>query len=315
MKLKLSILTVLILIITSTLFYSCSNEDSVNIENEKADFLNELKAFNTNYQLNVIDTQENPTILSKTGDECGFWCGLANVVVVAGADLAGAAAGVEAVAVIAGAITAGSGGTGAPAGAAIVVGGAIVGGGAASILAGREIINQSEAIKSTKYEKNENFGKKMFVKNLNINYPSNYSYLKNVGEQHNLEIYRQNNGLLKTNGETTDFELIESTEEWKEAIRKIENMTETYVNNDFNTVELTKSLFNEGLISKDIETVLNVFYNIYNNIQIDQNVQDIVNFYINAISNSTVLSYKDKVALISAFSVASESPYFWLNQN
>lgn len=312
-KLKLSILTVLTLIITSSLFYSCSNEDSVGIENEKVDFLNELKAFNTNYQLTVIDVQENPILLSKGDDDCGFWCGLANVVVVAGADLAGAAAGVEAVATIAGAITAASGGTGAPAGAAVVVGGAVVGAAAGSILAGREIINSERS--TTNYKKNDFFGKKLFIKNLNINYPTDYSFLKKVGKLHNLEIYTHNNGLSQRNTEISDFETVKNTEEWKIFIKKIENITQTYVNNNFNTTELTKLLFNDGLISKDIENVLNVFYNIYNNIQIDQNVQDIVNFYINAISNSTVLSYKDKVALISAFSVASESPYFWLNQN
>ena len=51
-KLKLSILTVLTLIITSSLFYSCSNEDSVGIENEKVDF--SLIKQNINYALILL---------------------------------------------------------------------------------------------------------------------------------------------------------------------------------------------------------------------------------------------------------------------
>lgn len=309
-KLKLSILTVLTLIITSSLFYSCSNEDSVGIENEKVDFLNELKAFNTNYQLTVIDVQEDPVLLSK-GDDCGFWCTVGKVVVVAGADLAGAAVGVKAVAVIAGA-TAGTG-VGTPLAAGLVVGGAVLGGAAGSIVAAVKV-NEATSQKAFK-KSNNSFGKKLFIKNLDIKYPPEFSYLEKTGELHNIELYNHFNGFSRKTTKLTDIESIEDTEEWKEAIGKTEDIINNYVSNNFNTDNLTKSLYDEGLISKDIQNVLNIFYDIYNNIQNSGNIKDISNFYINAISNSNVLSYEDKTALIVSFSVASESPFYWSNQN
>ncbi len=67
----------------------------------------------------------------------------------------------------------------------------------------------------------------------------------------------------------------------------------------------------KGLLIK----ISNIFYDIYNEIQNSDNIKDIINFYIDTIANSNVLTKEDKIALIVAFSVASESPFYWSTQN
>lgn len=302
---------IMTILFCASILLSCSNEENVELnENLKTEFFNELKSFNTDYQINIIDKQiKNENLALK--EDCGFLCTLAKVVVVAGADLAGAAVGVKAVAVIAGG-TAGTG-VGTPLAAGLVVGGAVVGGASASIIAGVKV-SEAKSQKTSK-KSNNSFGKKLFIKNLDINYPLEFSYLKKTGELHNVELYNHFNGFSRKNSKSAEFESMEETKEWKETITKTEKIINNYVSNNFNTDNLTKSLFDEGLISEDIQNVLNIFYDIYNNIENSDNVKDINNFYINAISNSKVLSKEDKTALIVSFSVASESPFYWSNQN
>jgi len=287
---------------------SCSNEENTELNDiNKTEFFNELKAFNSNYQLNVIDKQQSQTTFSKTdddNDECGFWCTVGQVVVVAGADLGGAAAGVKAVGGIATGLNIATGGT---AGTAVAVAGGVIGGGAASILAADKLSDEKKTANK--------FGKKLYIKNLNIIYPKKYSYLSEVGKMHNEEVFNHYNNFSKKMYKNSDFEIIENSKEWKNAISKIENSVNNYVENDFKKEELTSSLSRQGLITEDIQNVLNVFYTIYNSSQQEKNIEDIVNFYINAISSTNILSEGDKEALIVAFSVASESPFYWLNQN
>jgi len=95
---------------------------------------------------------------------------------------------------------------------------------------------------------------------------------------------------------------------------EIQNSIKKYVSNGFNISELTSELLNKNLISKNMALVFNKFFKIYNNSEREVNIKEIINFYINSIASTTVLSNSDKVALISSFSIASESPFYWSNQ-
>ena len=85
------------------------------------------------------------------------------------------------------------------------------------------------------------------------------------------------------------------------------------IDNDINN--LTLSLKDKSLITDNIKNVLDTFFVIYNQSENNHNIEDIVNFYTQAVSDEDSLTDTEKEALIASFSVASESPYFWANQN
>ena len=306
-----------VLLITCLMLFSCSSRDIENDadENSKVEFLNKLENFNVNYQLNVIDKQEKSS--SRFKKKCGWWCKLGNAAVIAGADIVGAGAGAASVQVIAAGVGAATAGTGY----AIVTGAAAIISGAGASIAAADAQTQSDedhtdegndgklAEKSSK-----TFGKKMIIENLNIEYPSRFYNLKNIGKLHNEEVNNFYNNKKSKLAKTKGNDILDS-EEFIKINYEIKNSIKKYVSNDFNIDELTSELLRKKLISENMSLVFDKFFRIYNNSKKGKNIQDIVNFYINSIANTDVLSNSDKAALISSFSVASESPFYWINQN
>lgn len=310
-KLKLNVLQVFVLFFTvSTIVTSCSSEESTElIENQlNSEFLTKLNNFNSEYQPKIGTHTHGISKQSKCSD---CWGGFMDFLAVAGADIVGAGAGAAAVKEIAAGVGVATGGTGA----AVVVGvAAVVAGAGASVVA-------SNALDDKKSSKIFNY--KNYVKSLNIEYPEKYNYLSNVGSLHNEQVFNilnsgksieKFNCSLAKNSAASDFETISNTQEWQNVISELGNSIDSY-SSDSNINNLTSSLENKSLISENIKTVLDSFFEIYNQSANNHNIQDIVNFYAQAVSNETTLSETEKEALIASFSVATESPYFWANQN
>ena len=312
-KLNVNVLVILALFTTSSIFYSCSRDiENDAIERSKVEFLNELEFFNSNYQLNIIDKQKKQSLHAKK--KCNWWCKLKNVLVVASYDIIGAGAGAAAVQVVAAGLGVATGGTGY----AIVTGAAaIITGAGASIDAANSLehmqLNEDDTGGPIAAKSSKTFGKKMITENLDIRYPPQFDNLKDIGKLHNEEVntfYNKKKSKLakiKGNNILDSKEFIKINNEIKSSVKK-------YVANDFNTDGLISELLNKNLVSENMALVFNKFFKIYNNSEKRENIQDIVNFYISAIANTNVLSDADKTALISSFSVASESPFYWLNQ-
>ena len=222
----------------------------------------------------------------------------------------GAFAGAKAVGAIAGTIAVGSGGTGAPVAAGVVIAASVVVGAGASIAAGVKINDATS--KKTPNKSNNSFGKKLFIQNLDVKYPIKYSYLSEVGKLHNIEV---NNFFTKKHSNKSSSNDILNSVEFNDINNKIQLSVNNYVDNDFNIEKFTDDLLEKELIDEKMKLVYDIFFDIYNNSSNSKNIQDIVNFYIEAIANTNVLSEDEKRNLIISFSVASESPFYWSNQN
>jgi hypothetical protein len=309
-NLKINILQIFILLFTvSTLITSCSNEENTELDDNQlnSEFLQKMNNFNSEYQPKIGTHTHDNDGLNRCSD---CWGGFLDFLAVAGADIVGAGAGAVAVKEIAAGVGIATGGTGA---AVVVVAAAVVAGAGASVAASNALNQRTSS----------GFNYKNYVKSLNILYPQNYNYLSNVGSLHNEQVFNiLNNGMSQSkfncsfarNSETSDFDLISQTQEWQNVIKEVKSSVDLYSSeNDINN--LTLSLKGKSLISGNIKTVLDSFFEIYNQSENSHNIQDIVNFYVQAVSNETSLSETEKEALIASFSVATESPYFWANQN
>ena len=164
---------------------------------------------------------------------------------------------------------------------------------AASIVAADKVNSGSNQLKSLI---NNDFGKNVVYSNLNIEYPNGFNYLENIGIKHNQYVSNHYNGILSKSSNNED-DILNSTE-FINANNDIQNSIGQYVDSDFDMSLLISDLLNKGYLTDDMSQVLNIFFDIYNNSENTQNIEDIVNFYINAISSTTVLSNEDKEALM-----------------
>lgn len=284
----------------ATFIIGCETENSVPViqNNLNQDFLTTLETFNHDYHSKLGTHTTNEKSMRKCS-EC--WGGFTDFLIVAGADIVGAGAGAVAVKEIAAGVGIATGGSGA----AVVVGAAAVVSGAGASIAANSQLNDKN------YSKPE-----MYTKNLNIEYPDELEYLANIGSLHNVQVFNTlsgKNNYLFGSKTGNDFTTISKTPEWQGVMSEIENSINEYsIHNDINL--LTSSIAKKELITSNTKTVLDIFFGIYNKAQNSHNIQDIVNYYITAINKESTLSNTEKEALISAFSVASESPYFWENQ-
>lgn len=293
----------------ASLIFSCTSEENTEL-NETAmnsDFMQKLNTFNTDYQSKIGEHPHSSNGQNRCSD---CWGGFLDFLVVAGADIAGAGAVAAAVKEIAAGVGVATGGTGA----AVVVGVAAVVSGAGASVAASNALDERSSNKSIY---------KNYIKSLNIKYPRQYDYLSNVGSLHNEQVFNilsnkvDKNKFSRSfgrNTENSDFELISQTQEWQDVISEVENSSTLYsIDNDINN--LTLSLKDKSLITDNIKNVLDTFFVIYNQSENNHNIEDIVNFYTQAVSDEDSLTDTEKEALIASFSVASESPYFWANQN
>ena len=287
-------------LVGGAIFFSCSYDKDSEIESTISDkFILKLKGFNNEYQSNL---GYHPHGQVKCSD---CWGGFMNFLAVAGSDIAGAGAGAAAVKEIAAGVGVATGGTGA---AVIVGGAAVVAGAGASVVAYNALPKSSSRLPV-----------KRFTKKLDIKFPVNYIEFNSIGAGHNECVYKMMNDKFDDGQEyyksSEDFDKIQNTLAWQEVIEKINVVSLNYAQEDYNIEALVEKYKTTELITPNMEVVFRHFFEIYNRSENSHNIEDIVNFYIEAISSESTLSETEKQALLSSFSVASESPFFWANQN
>lgn len=273
-------------IIGLTFLMSCQKKEIPT----SPDLLENLKQFNTTYQANHFSN-------SSESSSKGFWSALGDALIVAGADIVGAGAGVVLVKEAAAVAGLATGGTGA----AVVAGtAAVISGGGASVAASR-------ALKS---------GTSLSFGNLNINYPQDYTHLSNCGINHNIEVYnimtKGSSYFCNNSNAKSENDEIFNSEEWNLFMDELLQLIGEYRQNE-NIDDLIVSLKMESKISPKMANVFELFFEIFNQIREDKNVEEIVEFYMNTIATSDYLDSTEKEALVASFSVASESIYYWLN--
>ena len=311
--------------------FSCSTEEeklTVTSSNSKESFFNELNAFNNNYQTSVIDKQiKDASLESKS---CDWWCQFGRVVVVAAADIGGAAAGVKAGAGIAVGLGAATGGTGA----------IVVAGGAGLIMGAAASIGAAQAVQEVRLDPDPNFGTHGFIGSEEDIFIGKIESPEELVKQHNLLVasYYEKQKTLSKSGLRNSEELsvynslvedvfvaeaneellavknVLESDEFKAVNQGIEASVIKYRESGYDQNVFLSDLTNKGYINEDMNMVLTYFFNIYLNSENITNVDQISAHYEEAVNRSN-LSKLDKEALISAFSVAKSSPEFWRNQN
>lgn len=280
---------------------SCNKDESTqnfSYEPERNNFIEELTSFNTSYA-RVIDSTYSTLAATSTKGWSEFWDKVGDALIVAGADIVGAGAGAASVQGIATAVGVATAGTGY-----VIVtcaAGAIAGAGA-SVEAYRLINPSVEEVQS-------------HTGNLSIHYPIEYSALSNTGKIHNkyaVAVY--NNTLdIKNISDTVERKLLQNKE--FEAIRlHTINYFSNYNGTLENLIDIIGNLERDKFISKNMADVYKLFFNIYCKSITRDNIEDIINKYIDSIASAAFLTENEKSALISSFSVASESPCLWYNQ-
>lgn len=307
MKNLKSIAVIAAIIFISTLITNCNNDDNSYENNLNSNFINKLENFNSNYletsigKHKTIGSIANNNLSGKVAcSDC--WGGFLDFLTVAGADIVGAGAGAVAVKEIAAGVGIATGGTGA----AVVVGGAaVIAGAGASVAASNELTKKQTGLK---------ISSKPFIKSLNINYPIEFMHLAECGKEHNIRVHNLKLNKITQSKTFSENDEIFNSKEWKEVMDKIEREVQFYKDKS-QINQLLSSFENESLITENMSVVLGLFFDIYNKSENNHNIEDITNFYIHSIADEETLSYQEKEALISSFSVATESPYYWANQN
>ena len=266
-------------------------EESPITTNAQIEFLEELQAFNDSYE-KVIDRDD------RMPNTRGFWSAVGDVLVVAGADVMGAGGGAKAVQAIAAGVGVATGGTGY----AIVTGVAAgIAGAGSSIAAGRALRAISDQNMRPCYS------------GLSIHYPSEYVDLEYAGRLHNTLISDMlSPGLRSTYSPSAVESELLSNEYFMKTSEQIAEIISVNIHETNGILKTLDDLEKQGFINKDQHMVFSFFFDIYNESKKLKHIEDIVNYYISAIAKTGVQNDSDKVVLISAFSVASQSPSFWI---
>ncbi len=244
----------------------------------------------------------NENNISPSTQKCrGFWGCLGYVTSVAGADILGAATGVVAVKEAGVALNVATGGT---AGTAVMVGAGVIVGAGASYTAARTY-DSSYVKDSVRYGK------------LRITLPTNFIGFANNGIEHNNVIHNYFYSGVPLTGYYSQFssdhqKLLTSTIV-ANAQNFVNQQSATYATNGFNYRTFSQSLVQNKNISANVKLIFDLFMDKYVTCQTNQEIEDTVNYYINQVNASVSLTATDKQALISGLMVASESPYYFLD--
>lgn len=291
------VLSLMAVVVVGFGLWSCSNDEHTNQKNSNADLLEKLHEYNQ-YDLSNLNYREGCS---------GFWDCLGHVTAVAGADIVGAATGVVAVKEAALVLGATTGGTG---GAILVAGAGVVAGAGASYVAHKELKSIQSTPPTTPQAR---YG------NLSIRVPVEFEYLSNVGIEHNTVIHNSffNNEPLdnyyRSINLTENQKDVLNSEKMLEAIAIIDEGSAEYVINNFDYRNYTQKMVNEGLFTTNLKNVMDLFLQKYLSCTQDVQIENTINFYIEQVATSN-LSLTEKEALIGAFMVASQSPYYFLNE-
>jgi hypothetical protein len=291
---KSTVLSGLPLLLLFTLIVaSCSKKQTETRPSQPntAELLNNLSSFNKS-KIN----SRGATLRACSG----FWSCLGQAAKVAGADIAGVASGVVAVKEIAGAFGLATGGTGAA--VVMITGGAIAGAGASYAAAFTAVADTPTVHK---------YG------NLTIN-AQQFTYLSPIGVDHNtvihdnfyygapLQEFYNVKGLSDIEKKVVESPAMSTVK------AKLRTAGEEYTSTNFDFGKLTQRLQNDGLINPEIKNVLDLFMEVYTTSENEEQMTATINYYISEVANSG-LHDDDKEALVAAFVVASQSPFYFLD--
>lgn len=269
---------------------SCSKEHK-NGETFPQETIEEnLSRFNASFSTEVLSSHKI--------EARGFWSKLKKALIITGADIIGAGAGAAAVGDIAAGVGVATGGTGVIVVTAIA---ATVTGAGASLAAADQLKGGPILVN------------KIAFGNLEIRYPNDFLPLSEVGKDHNTWIARSA-GVVE--GRVSEVErVLDSNLIFQGRKQVIENAATEYMQLDGDMTFLLNTLSQEGLIPSRTIPIYNLFFSVYNRCTDLGQIKDIVNHYIETVANSKELTTEEKVMLIASFSVASESPFLWINQD
>ena len=247
-------------------------------------------------EISMFNVKENESSLT-TLNERKWWQTLLNVFTVVSADVAGVAAGVYGTIALAGYVGLATGGVGV----GVVAGIAGVIGGAGASNGAYQGLNRGASSQV-------NYG------NLNIVLPKNYSFYSLIGKQHNEVLH--NNFFL---GESLSnyyvpllneeqIKIIESNEV-TEMFDFLKDLGFKYSQNGLDFQYLTNELINKKLMTSVGKEILTVFFEKYRNCASPKDMENLINYSIERVSNSS-LDESEKLSLIAAFMVSSESPFY-----
>jgi len=290
---KSKIIFAVMLIMGISAFVGCEKgqiEAPKSEENTKVLF-ESLKQFNLDFTPSKINSNSSPK---------GFWSSVGEVCKVAGADIIGAGTCVWATKELAAAAGCCTGGTGA----AVVAGAsAVIGGAGASYAASGIKLKGSNPVGGLS----------------NINLPVEYYYLSNVGVFHNSfinDVYYGN--ILETNwirenytsDSTCVLGFVQNTQ-WIEIKSLIYSSFVDYSANNYNYLQILNYFKDINYINSNIKNVLESYMEVYLTATSFEDIDNISNFYISEVSNSS-LTEIEKEALLCSFLVGANSPHFWL---
>jgi hypothetical protein len=148
---------------------------------------------------------------------------------------------------------------------------------------------------------------------LNIKIPYEYTAFSNIGIDHNNVIHKYfyNKGDIKEFYQNLDLESISllNSKDFKKTCKVIKEASIEYASNGFDYKLLSQRLLDEKLSTENIKTVTDMFISTLFECNSPEDLETLVNFYIEAIDKSGLKSLEKK-ALIVSFIVASESPFY-----
>jgi hypothetical protein len=284
-------------VIGSVIFYACKKEMNDNILLEQ-----ELTNLNESIHEQISHNKRQKGLgdwLKSTGETVLKTCA------VAGSDIIGAAAGAKAVSPVAAAAVVN------PAlGAAVTVAGATICGAGASYGTYRAICNATPPIDPYPGSDNNwdynNIGK--YHNEVLYGLYTNH-YPNSVGE---INLYATNLVLNRVRIDDPNYAGIFSSPDWLRKMDYVHSLSINYVNNNSKIEDLLQLYRSKDLISQNVYTVLKSFFVAYSTIDEMASVNIVVQEYVNYVEHSAFLSDDDRKSLFSAFAVAENSPYFWI---
>ena len=93
-------------------------------------------------------------------------------------------------------------------------------------------------------------------------------------------------------------------------MHKINDVASSY-GDDIDISKMLDDLSNEGLVSENAASAMELYFDIYNRSANVHNIEDISNFYMSTIASESSLTLEEKEALISSIITGTASPFYW----
>jgi hypothetical protein len=322
-------------IVAGSIFYACkknniSNND-IALKQELVTLNNDISSKMTVSKPSQKKNEENGITLADVGNAIGMGCA------IAGADLAsgvGSLAGSQWLALKAGLVT---GGTGyavvSCAGFAI----GAIGGSYSTWQVFKPKHDNGGTVPPKKQGNGNGNGGNNGGGSGNGNNDNKGGKTKSIGEIHNevlSELYEKFawngfenqyliNSVLSKCQEEFGYDLNEEEKEtikkiftldvWNSKIEQIKEISAEYAKDGCNLNNLLPRYNEKGLITGNIYEVLKSFFEVYSTVTSESSLNLVVSSYEDFVKETDLLSEKEKHILFGAFSVAYESPFFWMH--